>query len=322
MDRRTLPTALLAEQLGLASLLARETRDGIAIVGSDGGLVFWNAAAGAITGWSTLAIAEQNVGRFTISPQALVEIRETKWVEVRQSRLQANGSTYTVVLFTDATSHVRLKDARQQLRSLGLVDHATNLAGREIAMLHIEQAILLAQRDKRSVGLLSLKLDRFRQLRDGADGVAAADEVVRQFAKRISAFARTSDVPARLSDDSFLVVLTALTTSNDAAVVAVRLLLVLAEPFDVVGHARAVHCSIGVSEYPRDAQEPIALLGAALAAADRAQVMGGGRYCVASESADVHEGIVAAPALAAASSSDSPRDLAGERAEIASRINR
>ena len=83
-----------------------------------------------------------------------------------------------------------------------------------------------------------------------------------------------------------------------------------------------MHCSIGVSEYPRDAQEPIALLGAALAAADRAQVMGGGRYCVASESADVHEGIVAAPALAAASSSDSPRDLAGERAEIASRINR
>ena len=90
-------------------------------------------------------------------------------------------------------------------------------------------------------------------------------------------------MPARLSDDSFLVVLTALTTSNDAAVVAVRLLLVLAEPFDVVGHARTVHCSIGVAEFPRDAEESVALLGAALAAADRAQVMGGGRYCVASD---------------------------------------
>jgi GGDEF domain-containing protein len=215
---------LLAESLGLASLLARETRDGVAIVRPDGGLVFWNAAAGAITGWSTLAVAEQNVGKFTSTPQALVEIREGKWVEVRQSPLQVEGKTYTVVLFTDATSHVRLKDARQQLRALGLVDDTTNLAGREIAMLHIEQSILLAQRDKRSVGLLSLKLDRFRQLRDGADGQATADEVVRQFAKRISAFVRTSDVPARLSDDSFLVVLTALTTSNDAAVVAVRLL--------------------------------------------------------------------------------------------------
>lgn len=285
-DRRTLPTLLHSEALGLASLLARETRDGIAIVGSDGELLFWNAAAGAITGWSSLEIAEGNVGKFTTTSQSLVEIRDGKWVEVRQSALDVGGKTYIVVIFTDATSQVRLKDTREQLRALGLIDSATNLPGREVAMLHVEQAIRMAQRDKRSVGLMSLKLDRFRQLRDGPDGHAAADEVVRQFAKRITAFVRASDVPARLSDDSFLVVLTALTTSNDAAVVAVRLLLVLAEPFDVVGRARSVHCSIGVAEFPRDAEAPVALLGAALAAADRAQVLGGGRYCVASELAE------------------------------------
>jgi len=281
-DRRTLPRQLQAHSLDLAGLLARETRDGVAIVGADGELIFWNAAAGAITGWSSLAIAEQNVGKFT-TPQALIEIREGKWVEVRQSPLSADGRTYTVVLFTDSTSQVRLRDTRVQLRSLGLVDNLTNLPGREIAMLHVEQAIALARRDSRSVGILALKLDRFRQLRDAPEGHAAADEVVRQFAKRITAFVRTSDVPARMSDDSFLVVLTALTTSNDAAVVAVRLLLVLAEPFDVVGHARTVHCSIGVAEFPRDASESVALLGASLAAADRAQVMGGGRYCIASD---------------------------------------
>ena len=271
-DRRTLPPQLHAESLSLAGLLARETRDGVAIVGADGELIFWNAAAGAITGWSSMIVAEQNLAKFTTTPQALVEIREGKWVEVRQSPLRADGKTFTVVMFTDSTSQVRLRDTRVQLRSLGLVDAATNLPGREIAMLHVEQAIALAQRDHRSVGILSLKLDRFRQLRDAPDGHASADEVVRQFAKRITAFVRTSDVPARLSDDSFLVVLTALTTSNDAAVVAVRLLLVLAEPFDVVGHARTVHCSIGVAEFPRDANESVALLGAALAAADRAQV--------------------------------------------------
>ena len=49
-DRRTLPPQLHAESLSLAGLLARETRDGIAIVGADGELIFWNAAAGAITG--------------------------------------------------------------------------------------------------------------------------------------------------------------------------------------------------------------------------------------------------------------------------------
>lgn len=285
-DRRTLPSLLHTNALDLAALLARETRDGIAIVGPEGELIFWNAAAGAITGWSTTAIAERNVGKFTTTPQALAEIRDGKWVEIRQSTLDVGGKPFVVVIFTDATSQVRLKDTREQLRALGLIDSATNLPGREVAMLHVEQAIRLAQRDKRSVGLLSLKLDRFRQLRDSADGRAAADEAVRQFAKRITAFVRTSDVPARMSDDSFLVVLTALTNSNDAAVVAVRLLLVLAEPFDVVGHARTIHCSIGVAESPRDADSAVALLGAALAAADRAQVMGGGRYAIAPELAE------------------------------------
>jgi diguanylate cyclase (GGDEF)-like protein len=283
-DRRTLPALLQGEALALAGLLARETRDGVAIVGADGDLIYWNAAAGAITGWSSIAVAEQNVGKFITTPKALLEIREGKWVEVRQSQLRADGRSYTVVMFTDATSQVHLRDTRGQLRSLGLIDGATNLPGRELALLHIEQSIALARRDSRSVGLLSMKLDRFRQLRDTVDGQATADEVVRQFSKRITAFVRASDVPARLSDDSFLAVLTALTTINDAAVVAVRLLLVLAEPFDVVGRARSVHCSIGVAEFPRDANDAVTLLGAALAAADRAQLMGGGRYHVASDS--------------------------------------
>src|SRR5207237_8429099 len=122
----------------------------------------------------------------------------------------------------------------------------------------LAEGMPLAKRDKRSVGVLSLKLDRCRQVRETEDRVA--DEVVRQFASRITAFIRGSDLPARLSNESFLVVLTALTTSNDAAIVAVRLLLVLAEPFDVVGQARSVPCSIGVAEFPRAAEDATSLV--------------------------------------------------------------
>jgi len=90
-DRQALPVLLHREALGLASLLARETRDGIAIVGPDGELVYWNAAAGAITGWSSNATAQRNVGKFTTTPQALVEIRDGKWVEIRLSALHVDG---------------------------------------------------------------------------------------------------------------------------------------------------------------------------------------------------------------------------------------
>ncbi len=177
---------------------------------------------------------------------------------------------------------MRLRDTRDHLQSLGLIDSVTSLPGRELALLHIEHSIALAARDKRSVGLLSLTLERFQRSAEPSQ-LETADEVVKEFARRLSASVRASDLTARLSADSFLVVLSALTSSNDAAVVAVRLLLVLAGPFDVGGQKRSVQCSIGVAESPRDAQDALGLLSAAVVAADRAQRMGGGRYCIASE---------------------------------------
>jgi len=278
---KTIPEALHSESLALSVLLATGTRDGVGVLDGAGQLVFWNAAAVSITGWSIAEAAGRRLDEVIETAGALTEIRDGKWVELRHNVIEAEGQSFTVVLFTDSTPQVRLRDARDQLRALGLIDAPTNLAGRELAMVHLEHAMALAKRDKRSVGALSVKLDRFRDLRSGDETAAA--ETIRQFAKRMSAFVRASDVPARLSEDSFLVILTALTTSNDAAVVAVRLLLALAEPFDVVGKARTLHCSIGVAESPRDAEDATALLGAALGAADRAQLLGGGRYCIASE---------------------------------------
>jgi diguanylate cyclase (GGDEF)-like protein len=277
-----LPSEFRSEGVGLAALIASGTRDGIAILGPDGKLVFWNAAATAITGWSLADAAERNLGELVKAPSPLIEIRDGKWIELRYSRVESDGQTFLVLMFTDSTHLITLREARQQLRALGLIDLETGLPGRDLALVQLDQAIALAKRDKRSVGVLIVKVDRFRQLRDTADGETSL-EVIRQFATRIASFIRGSDVPARLSNDSFLVVLTALTSRNDAEIVAVRLLLVLAEPFDVVGKARSVHCSIGVAEFPRDAADATTLLGASLAAADRAQLMGGGQYRVASD---------------------------------------
>src|SRR5258706_15156070 len=137
-DRRTLPSQLHGEALTLAGLLARETRDGVAIVGAAGDLVYWNSAAGAITGGSSITVAEQNVGKFTTTPKALIEIREGKWVEVRQSPLRGDGQSYTEGMFTDATLQVHLRGTRAQLQSLGLIDSTTNLPGREVARLHVD----------------------------------------------------------------------------------------------------------------------------------------------------------------------------------------
>jgi diguanylate cyclase (GGDEF)-like protein len=278
----TIPTQLTSGGLSLATLIAAGTRDGIAILGPGGELVFWNSAAATITGWSRDEAAQQNLAELVKGPESLIEVRDGMWIELRYSRVESDGQTFLILMFTDSTLLVSLRSTRQQLRSLGLIDAVTGLAGRDLALVQLDQAIALARRDKRSVGVLSLKIERFRRLREEAeDGVA--DEVIRQFAQRIASFVRGSDVPARLSMDSFLVVLTALSSSNDAVIVAVRLTLALAEPFEVGGKRRTIDCSIGVAEFPRDADDATTLLSAALAAADRAQLMGGSQFRVASE---------------------------------------
>jgi diguanylate cyclase (GGDEF)-like protein len=277
-----LPPTLERAGFQLAEVLARGTHDGIAVIDPRGQLVSWNSAAVAITGWSEKEAATRGFGSIVRLPGGVHELRPGKWIELRTATLDIGGDAHSVVFFNDATAQQRLRDTREDLRGLGLIDALTDLPGRQLALLFLDRAIALAMRDKRSVGLLSVKLDRYVDPSDPSRR-QVADEVLRQFAKRFSAYVRGSDMPARLGGESFVVVLTALTSPNDATVVAVRLMLALAQPFGVEGRERSVQCSLGIAEYPRDAADGITLLSEALRAADHAQNLGGGRYCTAAE---------------------------------------
>ena len=277
-----LPAVLGPSAVALAEMLARLTHDGIAVIDPRGALAAWNSAAVAITGWTMREASARGFGSIVRLPGGVHELRPGKWIDLRSAPLDVAGETFTVVFFNDSTAQVRLKDSRDDLRALGLVDAVTELPGRQLALLHLDRAIALAKRDKRSVGLLSVKLDRYQDPSDPSRR-QVADEVLRQFAKRFAAFVRGSDMPARLGGDSFLVVLTALSNPDDATVVAVRLLLALAQPFGVEGRERSVQCSVGIAEYPRDATDGIALLSEALRAAEHAQNLGGGGHVKAAD---------------------------------------
>src|SRR6266480_3563071 len=92
-DHSALPRELASEAVSLAALIASGTRDGIAILGPDGKLLFWNSAAAAITGWSLAEAAERDLAELVKAPDPLVEIRDGKWVELRYTRVDASGQT-------------------------------------------------------------------------------------------------------------------------------------------------------------------------------------------------------------------------------------
>lgn len=257
----------------LALRLFAEAQEGIAVFDQAGALVAWNAAARAITGWDEVAAAKQDL---LAKEAGMLEIREGKWVDLRRSTVTTQIGELRILLFADASAQVALTQARRQLTDSGLFDRVTQLAGAKIAVGHLERSLALARRDTRAVGVLSIGVDVPRV----AEAVPL-DELMAQVGKRVTAATRTSDLAARVGDAELLIVLTAMAHANDAAIVGVRLLLQLSQPYVLQGRARSVTVSVGVSSFPSDGDTADAVLGAARGAMSGVRADGGG-YRVAS----------------------------------------
>ena len=115
-----LPSQLTSEGLALAALIATGTRDGIAIVGPDGKLVFWNAAASAITGWSLAQAADRNIGELVKAPGALIEMRDelaVTWQHAASSRDEMLSHLQHWIARAEASGIQALQEAAARIRS-------------------------------------------------------------------------------------------------------------------------------------------------------------------------------------------------------------
>jgi diguanylate cyclase (GGDEF)-like protein len=263
-------TVTPTDALPLEVQLADAMRDGLAVFDPSGNLVRWNSSARAITGWTPGEAAQR--GLAALSP-GVIQIREGKWADARHIQIHEG----TAVLFTDVTAQVSLRDANRQLDELALTESVTGLPNRRLAQGQVTRAIGLAKRDLRPVGLLCIDIDGFTRLNHRL-GSVAGDEILRQVGERIARSIRGSDMAARTAGDEFSVVLTAMGLPTDGSIVAVRLLLALAQPYRVAGETRTIGCSIGVAAYPRDAGEVNELFKAANMGVRSAKLAGGGCY--------------------------------------------
>jgi diguanylate cyclase (GGDEF)-like protein len=125
--------------------------------------------------------------------------------------------------------------------------------------------------------LLCIDIDGFTRLNHRL-GDTAGDQILRQVGERIARSIRGSDMAARTAGDEFSVVLTAMGLPGDGSIVAVRLLLALAQPYRAAGETRMIGCSIGVAAYPRDAGSVDTPFKVANMGVRAAKLAGGGCY--------------------------------------------
>ncbi len=156
-------------------------------------------------------------------------------------------------------------------------DELTGLPNRSQFKEQLRSATERANRYSEHCALLLLDLDHFKDVNDTL-GHPVGDALLALVGERLTSATRDSDIVARLGGDEFAVLQMKLTDSNDAAVLAQRLIDLISKPFDIGGHRIHTETSIGIALCdPRTAQ-PTRLFSQADTALYRAKADGRHRY--------------------------------------------
>jgi len=138
-------------------------------------------------------------------------------------------------------------------------DLVTNLPNRLLLNDRINQSIALARRQKRPVAVIFLDLDHFKFVNDSL-GHATGDKLLESVSKRLLAAVRGADTVSRQGGDEFVILLSEIAHSEDAATSAAKILLALNAPHSIAGQVLHIDGSIGISIYPEDGQDAETLI--------------------------------------------------------------
>jgi diguanylate cyclase (GGDEF)-like protein len=157
---------------------------------------------------------------------------------------------------------IERKNLLEQLQYLAHYDVLTGLANRKLFYDRLKQDIVSARRANKSLALIFLDLNDFKQVNDTL-GHRSGDELLKEVAKRLQNSIRTTDCVARMSGDEFTLILNDLNTAEDAALIADKILRNLSEPLLLNEQQIIAHASLGIAIYPDDCSDIEALIGAA-----------------------------------------------------------
>jgi diguanylate cyclase (GGDEF)-like protein/PAS domain S-box-containing protein len=192
--------------------------------------------------------------------------------------IRPDGSVAGV--YTLATDISAFKQVERELDQLSRIDPLTGLPNRRQFESRLSEALARTRRNERTLGLMFLDLDHFKQVNDTL-GHAAGDVVLKVFADRVRGVIRETDQLCRLAGDEFVLILENLNEPSEAAAVAKKVLDAVVQPLTLQGQALRLSTSIGVACHVGGPESESALLGRADDALYAAKAAGRGCWRMA-----------------------------------------
>lgn len=172
------------------------------------------------------------------------------WISINVQPIFKEGETkpYRVV----ATMHdiTESKLSNERIVRLAHFDQLTGLPNRTLLNDRFRYTLSLAQRSGETLAVMFIDLDNFKDINDTL-GHNVGDQVLMEVATRIKSILREEDTLSRQGGDEYILILPN-ADADGAALVASKLIEVVAQPCHIAPHELIVTPSIGIAIYPHD----------------------------------------------------------------------
>lgn len=174
--------------------------------------------------------------------------------------VRKDGSVpFVYALTTDVT---RSREVEAELLRQARRDPLTGIPNRRQFEDVLDQAIERVRRQDSQMALAYLDIDNFKHINDSL-GHAGGDEVLKEFALRLSGSVRTTDTVARLAGDEFVIVFEHIRHADEIRLLAEKVMAAVTPDFTVLGAPLRVTTSIGIALYAGGTETAGGLIGRA-----------------------------------------------------------
>ena len=186
------------------------------------------------------------------------------------------------IISNNVSDSLTRMEVQKEMEYMAYHDFLTRLPNRLLFSDRTDQAIHLARRTEKQIGVMFLDLDAFKSINDTL-GHRVGDELIKAVARKLAGCVRASDTVSRFGGDEFLLMFNNMSKRSDFVRVADTVMSLFNEPFCLQGQEVFITASAGIAIYPMDGEDTDTLIKNADIAMYNSKDGGKNRYLFCSQ---------------------------------------